>query len=101
MAATDPVVLDASAALESAVNQLTVMQIRLLAIPAIPATPAELTALALKYHLSPYDAMYFHIAVSEGASIATLDGGLITACKSHKVRHWQAAVKPRGPSRSA
>ncbi len=86
------------AALESAVNQLTVMQTRVLAIP---ATPAELTTLALKYHLSPYDAMYFHIAVSEGASLATLDGGLIEACRSHKVRHWQAAVKPRGQPRRA
>lgn len=45
-----------------------------------------LTLLAERYHLQGYDAVYFHLAVSRSLPIATLDGGIRTACKAHGVR---------------
>ena len=78
------------ALLDSAANQLAVLQMQL---QAIPANTADLVALALKYRLTPFDAMYIHVAATEGAASATLDGGLIEACKSHKIKHWQTAGK--------
>lgn len=76
--------------LDAAANQLAVLQIQM---QMIPANTADLVALALKYRLTPFDAMYIHIAAAKGAALATLDGGLVEACKSHKLKHWQPAGK--------
>lgn len=42
-------------------------------------------ALAQRYHLQGYDALYFHLAVTRALPIATIEGGLRTACAAHAV----------------
>ena len=41
--------------------------------------------LAMRYHLSAYDAVYFHLAKSLDLSIASFDGGMRAACRAHSV----------------
>lgn len=74
------------ARLEFACNQLAALQIQ---IHAYPSNAAELVALALRYRLTPFDAVYFDMAVTEAVPIATLDGGLMQAAKSFKIKYWQ------------
>ena len=42
--------------------------------------------LAMRYHLSAYDAVYFHLAKSLDLPIASFDGGMRAACRAHGVR---------------
>ena len=42
--------------------------------------------LALRYHLSAHDAVYFHLAKSLDLPIASFDGGVRAACRAHGVR---------------
>jgi predicted nucleic acid-binding protein len=42
--------------------------------------------LATRYHLSAYDAVYFHLAKSLDLPIASFDGGIHAACRAHGVR---------------
>jgi len=46
--------------------------------------------LAMRYHLSAYDAVYFHLAKSLDLPIASFDGGIRAACRAHGVQllHW-------------
>lgn len=46
----------------------------------------NVVALSERYHLSGHDAVYFHLAKSLNLPLATFDGGLRTACRSHGVK---------------
>lgn len=46
--------------------------------------------LATRYFLQGWDAIYFDIAIRQRASLATLDGGLKTACLRFGVPMWEA-----------
>lgn len=46
----------------------------------------DVAQLAASYHLSAHDAVYFHLAKSLDLPIASFDGGIRTACRSHGVR---------------
>jgi predicted nucleic acid-binding protein len=46
----------------------------------------DIVALAARYHLSVHDAVYFHLAKSLELPVASFDGGIRTACRSHAVR---------------
>ena len=74
------------ALLEFSSNQLAALQIQ---IHAYPSNTAELVALALRYRLPPFDAVYFDMAVTEVVPIATLDGGSAQAAKSFKQGRWK------------
>ena len=47
---------------------------------AIELDAAEIIDLGLRYHLQGYDVVYFELARRLGIPIATLDGGIRTAC---------------------
>jgi len=51
-----------------------------------PYTSRALIEIAVKHHLQVADALYFHLAKIYGIPLATLDGGLRTAAKSHGVK---------------
>ena len=51
-----------------------------------PLAVADIAALASRYHLSAHDAVYFHLANSLELPIASFDGGIRAACRSHGVR---------------
>jgi predicted nucleic acid-binding protein len=51
-------------------------------VPAI----GEIVGIARRYHLHAFDAMYFSLAHNLGIPIATLDGGIRTAARSHGVK---------------
>lgn len=55
-----------------------------------PRRATDIAALALRYHLQSWDALYFDIAVRNRAMIATLDDGLKTACLRFDVPMWEA-----------
>ena len=46
----------------------------------------DVADLALRYHLSAYDAVYFRLAKSLDLPIASFDGGMRAACRAHGVR---------------
>lgn len=48
-------------------------------------TAPELIDAGLRYYLQGYDAVYFELARRLKVPIATLDGGIRTACAAHKV----------------
>jgi predicted nucleic acid-binding protein len=47
---------------------------------------------AMRYHLSVYDAVYFHLAKSLDLPIASFDGGMRAACRAHGVRLLHQSV---------
>jgi predicted nucleic acid-binding protein len=47
---------------------------------------AEVVDLGLRYHLQGYDVVYFELARRLGAPVATLDGGMRTACGIFRVK---------------
>ena len=49
----------------------------------------EIVARANEYFLQGWDALYFDLAIRHKARIATLDGGLKTACKRFNVPLWE------------
>jgi predicted nucleic acid-binding protein len=51
-----------------------------------PYTSRALIDIAGRHHLQVSDALYFHLAKSYGLPLATLDGGLRTACRAHGVK---------------
>ena len=53
---------------------------------AIELDAAEIVDLGLRYHLQGYDVVYFELARRLGISIATLDGGIRTACGIFRVK---------------
>lgn len=57
-------------------------------VHATPRSVSEIVGLAIRYHLQSWDALYFDAAVRHGAMLATLDGGLKTACRTFKIALW-------------
>ena len=55
-----------------------------------PRNVGVIIELATRYHLQGWDALYFDVAMRSGAMLATLDGGLKTACRNFGVVLWQA-----------
>ena len=55
-----------------------------------------LIELARRYHLQGYDALYFHLAATRALPIATIEGGMRTACAAHGAM----IVSPPQPERS-
>lgn len=53
---------------------------------AIELDATEIIELALRYHLQGYDVVYFELARRLGVPIATLDGGIRTACDRFRVK---------------
>jgi predicted nucleic acid-binding protein len=53
---------------------------------ALEIDAAEVVDLGLRYHLQGYDVVYFELARRLGIPIATLDGGVKTACGVFRVR---------------
>jgi len=47
---------------------------------------AEVVDLGLRYHLQGYDVVYFELARRLGVPVATLDGGMRTACGIFRVK---------------
>lgn len=50
---------------------------------------AEIVAWASQYNLQGWDALYFDLAIRRKAMMATLDGGLKTACRRFNIPLWQ------------
>lgn len=46
----------------------------------------RLVELAQRYYLTPYDAVYLQLAKALGLPLASFDGGMCSACKSHGVK---------------
>ena len=44
---------------------------------------------ARRFHLQAFDALYFDLAAVLGLPIATLDGGIKTACRVHGVKLFE------------
>ena len=55
-----------------------------------PRAVGQIISLAARYNLQGWDALYFDAAVRNRAPLATLDGGLKTACRNFGVTLWQA-----------
>ena len=55
-----------------------------------PHSVSQILALAMRYNLQGWDALYFDIAIRQRAQLATLDGGLKTACERFGVRLWES-----------
>ena len=53
---------------------------------AIELDAAEIVDLSVRYHLQGYDVVYFELARRLGIPIATLDGGIRTACGIFRVK---------------
>jgi predicted nucleic acid-binding protein len=47
---------------------------------------AEVVDLGLRYHLQGYDVVYLELARRLGVPVATLDGGMRTACETFRVK---------------
>jgi predicted nucleic acid-binding protein len=47
---------------------------------------AEVVELGLRYHLQGYDVVYFELARRLGVPVATIDGGMRTACGIFRVK---------------
>jgi len=72
----------ASARLHQALEDLDSFDIR---VHLEPYTPRSIVALANKYHLQGYDALYFELARELALPLATLDGGHVAAARAHGV----------------
>ena len=73
--------------LKNAATRLAALQPETLAIEMrVP----EVIAAGLRFHLQGYDAVYFELARRLGVAIASVDGGIRTACRIHKVRLLEA-----------
>jgi len=57
---------------------------------AIEMRVPEVIAAGLQFHLQGYDALYFELARRLGVAIASVDGGIQTACRIHRVRLLEA-----------
>ena len=68
--------------LKSATATLAAFQ---LATMVLQLTAPEVIDAGLRYYLQGYDAVYFELARRLNAPMATLDGGIRTACAVHKV----------------
>jgi predicted nucleic acid-binding protein len=53
---------------------------------AIELEAAELIDLSQRYHMQGYDVVYFELARRLAIPIASIDGGIKTACKSFDVK---------------
>ena len=53
---------------------------------ALELDAAEVIDLGLRYHLQGYDVIYFELARRLGIPIATIDGGMKTACGVFRVK---------------
>lgn len=53
---------------------------------AVELDAAEVVDLGLRYHLQGYDVVYFELARRISVPIATLDGGMRTACGMFRVK---------------
>jgi predicted nucleic acid-binding protein len=53
---------------------------------AIELDAAEVVDLGLRYHLQGSDVVYFELARRLGVPVATLDGGMRTACGMFRVK---------------
>jgi predicted nucleic acid-binding protein len=53
---------------------------------AIELDATEVIDLGLRYHLQGYDVVYFELARRLSVPIATLDGGIRTACETFRVQ---------------
>ena len=71
--AAERIVLDASVAVEFETL-------------AVELDAAEVIDLGLRYHLQGYDVVYFELARRLGVPVATLDGGMRTACGIFRVK---------------
>lgn len=71
-----------AAKINNAKARLAALQLETLAVQ---LTAAEVIDAGLRYYLQGYDAVYFELARRLNVAIASLDGGIRTACKTHKV----------------
>ena len=71
-----------AAKLRNAASQLTALQPETLSIQ---LTASQLIDAGGRYHLQGYDAVYFELARRLRAPIASLDGGIMAACRAHGV----------------
>ena len=53
-----------------------------------PRSVSQIIGLATRYHVQGWDALYFYAAVRNRAMLATIDGGLKTACRDFGVALW-------------
>lgn len=53
---------------------------------AVELDAADVVDLGLRYHLQGYDVVYFELARRLGVPVATLDGGMRTACGIFRVK---------------
>ncbi len=60
---------------------------------AVSPTFDELLSLAVRFHVQPADAIYLDLARSLRLPIASLDGGVRTACRAHGVELFQPSIK--------
>ena len=74
--------------LNGAKARLAALQLETLAVQ---LTAPEVIEAGLRYYLQGYDAVYFELARRLNVAIASLDGGIRTACKVHKVKFLQTA----------
>jgi predicted nucleic acid-binding protein len=51
-------------------------------------TESDIVSMAETYHLQGYDSVYFDLAKRLNVPIASTDGGMRTACRSHGVELW-------------
>jgi predicted nucleic acid-binding protein len=58
-------------------------------------TEADVITKAGTFHLQGYDTVYFDLAKRLRVPIASTDGGIRTACRTHSVELWQARVHGR------
>jgi predicted nucleic acid-binding protein len=68
--------------LRNAAAQLMALQPETLSIQ---LTASQLIDVGTRYHLQGYDAVYFELARRLKAPIASLDGGIMAACRAHGV----------------
>ena len=60
---------------------------------ALQLDAADVIELGLRYHLQGYDVVYFELARRLAIPIATLDGGLRTACGTFRVKLLQVGAE--------
>lgn len=56
-------------------------------------TAADVIAKATEFHLQGYDSIYFDLAHRLNVPIATTDGGMRTAARTHGVQLWQPSAR--------
>ncbi len=57
----------------------------------VAVTSAMVVGWGERFHVQGYDAHYFELAYRLGLPLATLDAGLIAACNTFNVQHFQPA----------